>query len=137
MKKISLMLLACAFIALAEAQDPLNKVKEQVPANVAAPKFDVKSIADGVMSKLGPALALTAIQKPKMLGAVTDFLNKKSGIMGLVTSDKAQYVAKLAGLNTDFLGKAKGILTATQYTSLLGLKPKTADGTNPISQLFF
>jgi hypothetical protein len=72
-----------------------------------------------------------------MLGAVTDFLNKKSGITALVTSDKAQYVAKLAGLNTDFLGKAKGILTAIQYTSLLGLKPKTADATNPISQLFF
>jgi hypothetical protein len=57
MKKMSLMLLACAFITLAEAQDPLNKVKEQVPANAAAPKFDVKSIANGIMSKLGPALA--------------------------------------------------------------------------------
>jgi hypothetical protein len=122
---------------VAFSQDPLAKVKEQVPATTAAPKFDVKSLASGIMGKLGPTLALTAIQKPQMLSTVTDFLNKKSGIIGLATSDKAQYVAKLAGLNTGFLDKAKGILSATQYTSLLGLKPKVADATNPISQLFF
>jgi len=114
-----------------QAQDVLNKVQSQ------APGFNVKSLTSGIMGKLGPALALTAIQKPKVLDAVTGFLNKKSGIINLMTSDKAQYAAKLAGLNTDFLGKMKVILTATQYAQLLGLKPKVADAANPLSQLFF
>jgi len=119
------------------AQNPLDKVKAQVPAAATNAGFNVKSIASGIMSKLGPSLALSAIQKPKVLSTVTDFLNKKSGILGLATSDKAQYAAKLAGLNTGLLDKMKGILTASQYTQFLGLKPKAASATNPLSQLFF
>ena len=134
MKKYVLMVvMATSVVSAGLAQDALSKVKTQATAA----GFDVKSIASGIMSKLGPTLALTAIQKPKMLESVTGFLNKKAGIISLATSDKAQYVAKLAGLNTDFLSKAKSILSATQYTQLLGLKPKTADAANPISQLFF
>lgn len=134
MKRYVLMVvMATSIVAVGVAQDALSKVKTQATAA----GFDVKSIASGIMSKLGPALALTAIQKPNVLENVTGFLNKKAGIISLATSDKAQYVAKLAGLNTDFMGKMKGLLTATQYTQLLGLKPKTADAANPISQLFF
>lgn len=130
-KYLLLVMLVLGITVTGMAQNPITNAQSKVAG------FDVKSIANGIMGKLGPALALTAIQKPKVLTSVTDFLNKKSGILSLATSDKAQYVAKLAGLNTDFLGKMKGILTATQYTQLLGLKPKTADATNPISQLFF
>jgi hypothetical protein len=132
-KYLMLVMLATGITSYAVSQDALAKVKTQA----AAAGFDVKSIASSIMGKLGPSLVLSAIQKPKVLDAVTGFLNQKSGILHLMTSDKAQYVAKLAGLNTDFMGKMKGILTATQYTQLLGLKPKTADASNPLSQLFF
>jgi hypothetical protein len=132
-KYLMLVMLATGITSYAVSQDALTKAKTQA----AAAGFDVKSIASGIMGKLGPSLALSAIQKPKVLDAVTGFLNQKSGILNLMTSDKAQYVAKLAGLNTDFMGKMKGILTATQYTQLLGLKPKTVDASNPLSQLFF
>ncbi len=120
-----------------QAQNPIDKAAAQVPVTPPRPAFNVKTIANNIMSKLGPTLALTAVQKPKVLSSVTDFLTKKSGILSLATSDKAQYAAKLAGLNTGLLDKLKGVLTASQYTQFLGLKPKTADATNPLSQLFF
>lgn len=98
--------------------------------------FDVKGIANSIMGKLGP-LALTAAQNPKVLTTVTDFLNKKSGILGLAKSAPTEYASKFAGLNSNLLGQLKGIFTATQYTKFLGLKPKSNDMANPLSHLFF
>lgn len=99
--------------------------------------FDVKSMANSILGKLTPALGLSAVQKPGVLNAVTGFLTDKSGIMGLAKTDKAAYASKFAGLQNGLLGKLKTILSVAQYTKFLGLKPKTNDVTNVLSQLFF
>lgn len=130
-------LLFKGLVSVAHAQNPLDKVKAPIPSAATNARFNVKSIASGIMSKQGPSLALSAIQKPKVLSTVTDFLNKKSGILGLAKSYKAQYADKLACLNTGLRDKMKGILTASLYTQFLGLKTKAPSPTNPLSQLFF
>lgn len=99
--------------------------------------FDVKSLATGIIGQLTPALGLSATQKPSVLTAVTGFLKDKSGILGLAKTDKAAYATKFAGLQGGLFGKLKTILSVAQYTKFLGLKPKTNDVTNGLSQLFF
>ena len=131
MKKY-LLIFSFVFVAATtvEAQTP------QVKLPAATTGFDVKSLTSGIMGKLAP-LALTAAQNTKVTSAVTDFLTKKSGILGLATSKPAEYATKFAGLNSGLLSSMKGILTASQYTKFLGLKPKTNDATNVLSQLFY
>lgn len=138
MKKLSaLLLLMAATASISYAQNPLEKVKTAAPAAQTAPKLDVGSTANSILGKLTPALGLSETQKPGVLGAVTGFLKGKSGIMGLANTDNAAYASKFAGLQGGLFGKLKGILSATQYTKFLGLKPKTNDATNVLSQLFF
>lgn len=125
---VSFLFTATTFIT---AQTPTVKLPTS-----ASTGFDVKGIANSIMGKLGP-LALTAAQNPQVLSTVTDFLTKKSGILGLAKSAPTEYATKFAGLNSNLLGSLKTILTASQYTKFLGLKPKTNDVTNPLSHLFF
>lgn len=113
-----------------------NAQTPSVKMPVSVGGFDVKGIASSVMTKLAP-LALSGTQKNSVLSTVTSFLTQKSGIVGLATSAPAEYAKKFAPMNTDLLGKMKDILTAAQYTKFLGLKPKTNDPTNALSQLFF
>ena len=89
------------------------------------------------MSKLNPALSLTKEQQPKVLTAVTEFLKGKSEILNLAKSNKTQYSSKLGELTNGLLAKLKTVLTAAQYTKLLGLKPSTNNATNVLSQLFY
>ncbi|WP_343703311.1 hypothetical protein [Chitinophaga sp.] len=147
---IAIVILMALAGSAALAQSSLPK---SAPAPASAPKptaaapqvldaakaqgFDVKSMANSILGKLTPALGLSAVQKPGVLNAVTGFLTDKSGIMGLAKTDKAAYATKFAGLQNGLLGKLKTILSVAQYTKFLGLKPKTNDVTNVLSQLFF
>ena len=110
-----------------------------VSATSAVPQtgMDVNSTASGIMGKLNSALALTKAQKPKVLAEVTSFLKDKSGILGLATTDKAQYTKKLSDLTSGLSTKLKGILTTTQFKKFLSLKPTKANAKNVLSQLFY
>jgi hypothetical protein len=139
MKNILIFLIVVIGFAVSAHSQIINKnVKNAVTSKTTtATGLDVKSLASSVMSKLTPSLALTAVQKPQVLSAVTSFFQKKSSIMSLATTDKAQYSSKLSGLTSGLTTKLKGILTADQYAKLLGLKPAKASPTNALSQLFF
>lgn len=126
-----------ATFAQATLPKPTAAAPQVLDAAKSAQGFDVKSIATSVLGKLTPALGLSAVQKPSVLNAVTGFLKNKSGIMGLAKTDKAAYATKFAGLQGGLFGKLKNILSVAQYTKFLGLKPKTNDATNALSQLFF
>ncbi|WP_119078552.1 hypothetical protein [Chitinophaga alhagiae] len=124
----------------APAPAPAPRPTAVAPQAVDAAKaqgFDVKSMANSILGKLTPTLGLSAVQKPSVLNAVTGFLKDKSGIMGLAQTDKAAYTTKFAGLQKGLFGKLKTVLSVAQYTKFLGLKPKTNDVTNVLSQLFF
>jgi len=72
MKKLILLLVLFAGIATT-SNAQLGDLAKKATAVASVAGFDVNKIAGDVMGKLTPALALTAAQNPKVLGAVTDF----------------------------------------------------------------
>lgn len=133
MKKLCITMLFIAGITTASfAQSPL-----QLPSPAAQSSIPNTNGAQAILGKLGPALGLSETQKPSVLSAVTGFLKDKTGILGLAKTDKAAYASKFSGLQGGLFKKLKSILTVAQYTKFLGLKPKTNDATNALSQLFF
>ncbi|MGN7818619.1 hypothetical protein ACTJJB_00745 [Chitinophaga sp. 22536] len=138
MKKVFLSLLCVCFFTAAsvQAQSILDQAKKTA-GSVQNPLANYSGVASSILSKLTPALGLTEVQKPKVTDLVTGFLKQKAGILPLQQSNPASYASKFAGLQGGLFSKLKLLLTAAQYTKFLGLKPKTNDATNVLSQLFF
>jgi len=99
--------------------------------------FDVNSIAKGVMGSMTPALGLSSAQTPGVTSAVTDFLTKKSDIIGLQKTDPTKYASQFGSLFGGLKSKLGGVLTAAQMTKFLGMKPKANDVANVMSNLFY
>ncbi len=138
MKQILAILVLVALAGSAMAQsNPAAAPAKVLETAKATQGFDVKGIATSIIGQLTPALGLSAVQKPNVLNAVTGFLKEKSGILSLAKTDKAAYATKFSGLQNGLFGKLKTILSVAQYAKFLGLKPKTNDATNALSQLFF
>ncbi|HRZ98427.1 MAG TPA: hypothetical protein P5084_12800 [Paludibacter sp.] len=141
MKKIFLILtITMGIVFGANAQissGTLQNAAKKATSVASASGFDVNSLSSGILSKLNTKLKLTPDQKTKVLSAVTSFLQDKSGIIASATTNKNQYVAKLAKLTQKLSTKLKPVLTASQYTKFLGLKPATNDANNVLSQLFY
>ena len=117
----------------AQVGDLLNKAK-----SVASAKgFDVSSLASSIMGKLSPGLNLTAAQKPAVTDAVTNYLTGKSQIIGLQQSAPASYTQKQGSLFATLKSKLAGILLKNQLQKFLGMKPKTNNPLDSISQLFY
>ncbi|NSL87368.1 hypothetical protein ECE50_011035 [Chitinophaga sp. Mgbs1] len=136
MKRIVLSLLCVCFFAVTttQAQSLLDKA-QKAAAGTQSPLGN--GIASSILGKLTPALGLTNAQQPKVLNLVTGFLKQKAGILPLQQANPAAYTSKFAGLQGGLFSKLKLLLTAAQYTKFLGLKPKTNDAGNVLSQLFF
>ena len=98
---------------------------------------DLKAMGTSILTELGPKLILTKVQLPKFMGLISTFLTAKSAIMPLLKSDPTGYASKLGASQTDLMGGLKGVLSPEQMTSFIGLKPKTNDATNVLSNLFF
>jgi hypothetical protein len=106
-------------------------------ASAAANSFDVAGISNQVMGMLSPKLKLTEAQKPAVNSLVNELLNKKKSILPTAVSDKAGYASKMTAIRDLFPSKMKGILNATQYASLLGIMPKSASSTSPLTKMLF
>ena len=105
--------------------------------SAAANSFDVASISNQVMGYLSPKLKISEAQKPMVNSLVNELLNKKKNILPLATTDKAGYTSKMTGIRDLFPSKMKGILNAGQYTQLLGLLPKSATSTSPLTKMLY
>ena len=99
--------------------------------------YDVKALTTQIVSKLTPALSLTAEQASSTTEAVTDFLSQKAEIIPLQTSDPAGYASKFNILNGNLVNKLKAYMQAKQLTAFWSLKPRTNDPANALSQLFY
>lgn len=119
------------------AEKGLKKVETAATNAVAPSVTDVKSLSSSVMAKLNTALTLTKVQEPKVTTLVTDFLTKKSDILALAKTDKAQYQEKLTELTTTLTTKLKKVLTAEQLTKFTSLKPAKKTTKDVLSQLFY
>lgn len=119
------------------AEKGLKKVETAATNAVAPSATDVKSLSSSVMAKLNTALTLTKVQEPKVTTLVTDFLTKKSDILALAKTDKAQYQEKLTELTTTLTTKLKKVLTAEQLAKFTSLKPAKKTTKDVLSQLFY
>ena len=137
MKKIILTLVAAIAVNTVSAQSLLDKAKSSAQTTQQSATNMLGASAKDIMAKLGPSLALTAIQKPKVLEAVSSFATQKAQILPLLNTDKAAYASKLTGLQNNLFPKLKTILTVAQYSKFLGLKPKAPSATDALSALFF
>lgn len=138
MKRIVLAFSCVCFLGVAttQAQSILDQAKKTA-GSVQGQSFDASGIASSILSKLTPALSLNSTQQPKVQGLLTGFLKKKAAILPLQQSNPTDYTSKFGGLQKGVFSKLKTLLTLSQYTKFLGLKPKTNDATNVLSQLFY
>lgn len=102
-----------------------------------APLSNIEGNAKSITSKLKSGLSLTDAQEPKILDAVTNFLQQRATILPMNNSNPKAYSTKLKGYHTSFHRKLKHILTPEQFTGFLELKPVNNDMTNVLSQLFY
>lgn len=123
-------------IGNAQAQSILDQAKKTA-GSVQSPLSNPGGVAGSILSKLAPALSLTGAQQPKVQDLVTGFLKKKAAILPLQQSNPSGYTSQFGGLKNGLFSKLKTLLTLSQYTKLLGLKPKTNDTSNVLSQLFY
>lgn len=138
MKKIYFILaLSFGMLLSSNAQISPSSLKNTAKKVSTATGLDVNAVSEKIMSKLTTALTLTKDQQPKVLATVTNFLKSKSEILALAGSDKSKYNTQLNALTTDLTSKLKPILSASQYTKFLGLKPTTNTASNVLSQLFY
>ena len=128
------------FFVLAAAILTISTVQAQtVPGDLssATSGFNVKSLTKSIMGKLVPALKLTDTQKPGVTSAVTDFLTQKAKILPLQQTDAGSYSTKFTSLFSGLKTKLGGLISPTQLTSFMGLKPSTNDPKNVLSNLFY
>jgi hypothetical protein len=105
--------------------------------SAAVNSFDVASISNQVMGMLSPKLKLTEAQKPAVNSLVNELLNKKKSILPTALSDKAGYASKMTGIRDLFPAKMKKIVDPSQYTTLLGLLPKSASSPSVLTKMLF
>lgn len=130
MKKL-LILLMLAAVVCCDVNAAANFILPQ------APTMNVEGTATSIVSKLDKSLLLTDKQKPKLLTIVTTYLQQKINIQPLQQTNQKAYTTKLNSMQNGLHNKLKPLLTLTQYTEFMGLKPKTFDETNVLSQLYY
>lgn len=102
-----------------------------------APLSNIEGNAQSITSKLKTALTLTEAQQPKILNAVTNFLQQRATILSMNNSNPKAYETKLKSFQNGFQRKLKAVLTPEQFTGFLELKPVNNDMTNVLAQLFY
>lgn len=138
MKKLLIAVTLISFLALpAFSQSVLDQAKTAGQVLEVLPISDVSGTANKLLGLLKPKLALSDPQGPKVTGLLTDFLTAKSGILSLAKSNPTEYTSKFTGIKDKLFNGLKTVLSAAQYTKLLGLKPKTSSASNLLSHLFF
>ncbi len=129
------------FFLLAAAILTISSIQAQtVPGdltNAASSGFNVKSLTKSIMGKLVPSLKLTDTQKPGVTSAITDFLTQKAKILPLQQTDAGGYSTKFTSLFSGLKTKLGGLISPTQLTTFMGLKPSTNDPKNVLSNLFY
>ncbi|MFB6457242.1 hypothetical protein ACE38W_18360 [Chitinophaga sp. Hz27] len=137
MKKILLLAAVACMLTISQtkAQGILDAAKKATGSSSSL--GNLSNLTSGIMGQLTPNLGLNNIQQPKVTDLVSGFLKQKAGIMPLQQTNPADYTSKFKGLQGGLFGKLKTVLTVAQYSKFLGLKPKTSDATNLLSQLFF
>jgi hypothetical protein len=131
MKKIIALSFMLMIVCASNAQLPSSLTKA-IPGG-----FDVKSLTSSIMGILSPKLGLSDKQSPGVTNAVSSFLTKKADILPLQKTDPSSYTSKFGSLFSSLKSKLGTMLVGDQMKKFMGLKPKTNDASNVLSQLFY
>ncbi len=134
------MLLGVSMFSNAQSMGDLTKAASSTAnkaTSAATTSFDVAGISNQVMGLLSPKLKLTDAQKPAVNSLVNELLNKKKSILPSAISDKAGYASKMTAIRDLFPSKMKKLINPAQYTTLLGLLPKSASSSSVLSKMLF
>ena len=139
MKRIFLLLMSALTLSnlSVNAQSLPETAKKAGQVAGVLPIGDVAETATSILGVLKPKLSLDETQSPKVLDAVTSFLQSKSGIIDQATSNPAGYATKFGGIKDKLFSTLKTVLTANQFKNMLSLKPKTSAASDVLSHLFF
>jgi len=139
MKKILyMMLMIVAVVAVSKSSSAqVGGLLDKAKSATSGKNFDVSKLTSSIMGKLTPSLNLTSAQKPGVTNAVTSYLTDKSKIVNLQASDPSAYAQKQGSLFATLKSKLAGILLKNQMQKFMGLKPKTNNPLNSLSQLFY
>lgn len=124
----------------ANKQGTTNSITKSIPSGISKsiPSLDkLLGSKDAIMSKLQSVLALTGAQNSSITNVITDFLKKKGSILPLSSTNKTAYNSKSSGLKTGMMAQVKKILTKPQFAKFLKMKPKSANDSDPMSNLFY
>lgn len=124
-----LLLLICSFTAVTLGM-PVDALFQN-------PTMNIDGTASSIVSKLDKTLLLTDAQKPKLLNIITGYLRQKVNIQPLRLSNEKAYTSKMNSMQNGLHAKLKPLFTLTQYSEFLGLKPKSFDDTNILTQLYY
>lgn len=129
-KLVFLAILATAGLSVNNVQaqqlDVLKTVQTINKVNNAAKT--AKTLANTLKTTLG----LSKTQEVSVISTLTKYIKSTNAISKLANSNATQYAAQLAGINTNTLNTLKTILTATQYSKMLGL----GKSSNGLASLF-
>jgi len=139
MNRIFVILLAFATISTTtlKAQSVLQSATQAGKLAGVLPIGDITETANSIMGVLKPKLSLTEKQSPKVIEIVTNFLQAKSGIIDSAKTNPAAYVSQFGEIKDKLQSSLKAAITASQFKSMLALKPKTSSSSNVLSHLFY
>ena len=132
------MIILCALgLCLQSAATYAQNAMKTVSNTASTGGFDVNSLTKSITAKMTSTLGLSAAQQTSTTNAVSDFLLKKSSIVGMDKSNPSAYNAKFPAIFETLKSNLGTALTAAQMSKFLGMKPKTNDAKNVMSNLFY
>ena len=117
----------------AKAQDMFKKAA----ASNSSGDTEIKNLTSSIMEKLVPALGLSDTQKHETAKAINGFLRQKSRFLPIKEMDPVGYASNQDNLFDSLKSKLEKILQDQQMQKFLGLKPKTEESTDVLSNLFY
>jgi hypothetical protein len=139
MKKVIVLLVLLGSFASPAlySQSVLESAKKAGKVSDILPISNVAQTASGIVAVLKQKLSLNETQSPKVLEAVNTFLTAKSGIIDSAKTNPAGYLSQFGEIKDRLMSTLKTALTATQFKTLLALKPKNSSSSNVLSHLFY
>jgi hypothetical protein len=90
-----------------------------------------------LVTRVNPALNMTAPQQKSMNMALYNFFNQKGALAKLKWSDHAAYVQQVNSLLQTFIGQLGNFLSTDQVNKFVAMKPATAQTRDPLVSVFY
>lgn len=130
MKRIMMLVIVLNMIFVAAAQNAIS-TKPLLPAAIT----NVQQTANSIAGELTGRLGLNPMTTPKLIPLLSKYLQQKSLINSLATSNKEEYQAKFKALQTALFDQLRGVMGPDKFALFQKLQ-SSARNTNA-AHLFY